>query len=153
MDRGWVRVLGAGCERLPRDLVHWNRSQGAPGLTLVGDDALGGAFGVTEDKDAAASAATDPDGLVPRAVRALRRLHKMWDWAKLYVYLMLDYDKVVFLDSDMLFLANADELAHLERLNLDVPIRFIRGAARRQDRRWQDLFDRLAAAVPGTKLV
>lgn len=29
-------------------------------------------FGVTEHKDAAASAATDPDGLVPRAVRALR---------------------------------------------------------------------------------
>jgi porphobilinogen synthase len=29
-------------------------------------------FGVTDDKDAAASAATDPDGLVPRAVRALR---------------------------------------------------------------------------------
>jgi porphobilinogen synthase len=29
-------------------------------------------FGVTQDKDAAASSATDPDGLVPRAVRALR---------------------------------------------------------------------------------
>ena len=29
-------------------------------------------FGVTADKDAAASSATDPDGLVPRAVRALR---------------------------------------------------------------------------------
>jgi len=32
-------------------------------------------FGVTEHKDAAASAATDPDGLVPRAVRALRDAH------------------------------------------------------------------------------
>jgi porphobilinogen synthase len=29
-------------------------------------------FGVTEQKDAQASAATDPDGLIPRAVRALR---------------------------------------------------------------------------------
>ncbi len=29
-------------------------------------------FGVTEQKDAAAKAATDPDGLIPRAVRALR---------------------------------------------------------------------------------
>ena len=32
-------------------------------------------FGVTEHKDAAASSATDPDGLVPRAVRALREAH------------------------------------------------------------------------------
>ncbi len=49
----------------------------APLVERVGNDLqLGLAsvllFGVTEDKDEKASSATDPDGLVPRAVRALR---------------------------------------------------------------------------------
>lgn len=45
VDHGWLRVLGAGCDRLPRTLASWN---GAPprlasGL-LVADDVLGGSF-------------------------------------------------------------------------------------------------------------
>lgn len=47
VDHGWLRVLGAGCPRLPRALDIWNGLGGerrcAEGL-LVGDDALGGFF-------------------------------------------------------------------------------------------------------------
>jgi hypothetical protein len=48
VDHGWVRVLGAGCPRLPRDLATWNRidqtERRLPGALLVGDDAIGGFF-------------------------------------------------------------------------------------------------------------
>ncbi len=46
-DHGWVRLLGAGSSRLPRDLAGWNGPLDAPrlpGATLVADDALGGFF-------------------------------------------------------------------------------------------------------------
>lgn len=49
VDDGWVRVLGASCDRLPRGLADWNRIGGdrrLPGALLVGDDALGGFFAV-----------------------------------------------------------------------------------------------------------
>jgi hypothetical protein len=45
VDHGWLRVLGAGCDRLPRSLPSWNGSppRHAAGL-LVADDAIGGCF-------------------------------------------------------------------------------------------------------------
>jgi len=45
VDDGWLRVLGSGCDRLPRTLASWNGAP--PRLTLgrlVADDALGGCF-------------------------------------------------------------------------------------------------------------
>jgi len=49
VDHGWVRVLGAGCDRLPRDLASWNGLGADPrleGALLVGDDVIGGFFAV-----------------------------------------------------------------------------------------------------------
>ena len=50
VDGGWLRVLGAGSPRLPRDLAGWNRigetPVRAPGALLCGDDAVGGFFAV-----------------------------------------------------------------------------------------------------------
>jgi len=51
VDDGWVRVLGSGHERLPRAIDTWNvldagRAPRAPGMLLVGDDAVGGFFAV-----------------------------------------------------------------------------------------------------------
>ena len=48
VDDGWLRVLGAGCDRLPRALDGWNGLETGTrrfdrGL-LVGDDVLGGFF-------------------------------------------------------------------------------------------------------------
>ncbi|MBF5042381.1 DUF2625 family protein [Aggregicoccus sp. 17bor-14] len=49
---GWLRVLGAGHERLPRDLAGWNGIDASPpeprlpGALLVADDAVGGFFAV-----------------------------------------------------------------------------------------------------------
>src|SRR5689334_5693402 len=49
-DHGWVRLLGAGHPRLPRDIARWNQRDGSgarlPGALLVADDAVGGFFGV-----------------------------------------------------------------------------------------------------------
>ncbi len=45
LDHGWVRVLGAGAERLTRDLSTWNRER-LPGAILVADDASGGFFAI-----------------------------------------------------------------------------------------------------------
>lgn len=50
VDRGWIRVLGAGHPRLPRGLGAWNEqhtgSVGQAGYLLVADDAIGGFFAV-----------------------------------------------------------------------------------------------------------
>jgi hypothetical protein len=50
VDRGWLRILGAGCPRLRRGLADWNGpGGGAPrlaGAMLVADDAVGGFFAV-----------------------------------------------------------------------------------------------------------
>jgi hypothetical protein len=48
IDHGWLRVLGAGCPRLPRAIDAWNGLPGdarrlSDGL-LVADDAVGGFF-------------------------------------------------------------------------------------------------------------
>ncbi len=50
VDRGWLRILGAGSPRLPRSLASWNGLPGpvqrhrAPGTILVADDVTGGFF-------------------------------------------------------------------------------------------------------------
>lgn len=45
---GWIRVLGAGCAKLPRTLATWNGlhqdRQRLPGALLFADDAVGGFF-------------------------------------------------------------------------------------------------------------
>jgi hypothetical protein len=52
VDRGWVRVLGAGCARLDGYLARWNGLGGAPlrdplpGALLVAHDAIGGVFAI-----------------------------------------------------------------------------------------------------------
>ena len=50
VDHGWIRILGSGCERLPRSLPEWNKGRtfdeygdSAPYL-LVADDVIGGFF-------------------------------------------------------------------------------------------------------------
>lgn len=50
VDGGWIRVLGGGSPRLPRDLGSWNFPKGVdqplrlPDAMLIADDALGGFF-------------------------------------------------------------------------------------------------------------
>ncbi len=47
VDSGWLRILGAGSERLARGLAEWNGLGGRlrlGGALLVGDDAVGGFF-------------------------------------------------------------------------------------------------------------
>lgn len=52
IDHGWIRVLGGGHPRLPRDIGSWNFPNGVdqrprlPGAMLVADDALGGFFAI-----------------------------------------------------------------------------------------------------------
>ncbi len=52
VDHGWVRVLGGGHARLPRDLATWNLgpreapNHRVPGAFLIGDDVLGGFFAI-----------------------------------------------------------------------------------------------------------
>ncbi len=49
-DNGWLRILGSGHERLPRNLAAWNRvslpieDQRHPGACLFADDVIGGFF-------------------------------------------------------------------------------------------------------------
>ena len=44
-DRGWLRVLGSGHERLTRTLPGWNEGR-CDGFYLVADDAVGGFFAI-----------------------------------------------------------------------------------------------------------
>lgn len=50
VDHGWLRILGAGCPRLPRALMAWNEGRvplspdGRPLVLLVADDVIGGFF-------------------------------------------------------------------------------------------------------------
>ncbi len=52
IDNGWIRVLGAGSDRLPRSVPGWNegktfRQDGtSPPFVLVADDVLGGFFAI-----------------------------------------------------------------------------------------------------------
>ena len=52
-----------------------------------------------------------PDDVLNPVFRGVvTRSGKWWDWVKLCAFLAQPYEKVVFLDSDLLFLANVDEL-------------------------------------------
>lgn len=50
IDRGWLRVLGSGCQKISRSLPAWNRGRsndekGSPrDFWLVADDVIGGFF-------------------------------------------------------------------------------------------------------------
>jgi hypothetical protein len=47
VDRGWLRILGAGSDKLERSLRSWNEAASTAhrqASVLVADDALGGAF-------------------------------------------------------------------------------------------------------------
>jgi len=50
VDDGWLRILGAGCARLPRSLPGWNAGkfptdgEGRAGALLIADDVVGGFF-------------------------------------------------------------------------------------------------------------
>lgn len=47
LDRGWLRVLGAGCKEMPRSIAVWNElDSGAPRVLVVAMDAIGGLYGV-----------------------------------------------------------------------------------------------------------
>lgn len=45
IDHGWLRILGSGHPKLPRNIVDWNAGQAA-GHVLVADDVIGGFFSV-----------------------------------------------------------------------------------------------------------
>ncbi|MGO9113585.1 MAG: DUF2625 domain-containing protein [Thermoguttaceae bacterium] len=50
VDHGWIRMLGSGCDRLPRSIADWNlgrtyqESGERPPCLLVADDVIGGFF-------------------------------------------------------------------------------------------------------------
>lgn len=52
IDKGWIRILGAGCEQLKRSLPEWNKGKtfgeyGEPApYLLIADDAVGGFFAI-----------------------------------------------------------------------------------------------------------
>ena len=52
VDAGWLRILGAGCPRLPRALMAWNTGRvpfgqdGRPGFLLVADDVVSGFYAI-----------------------------------------------------------------------------------------------------------
>lgn len=52
VDNGWIRILGSGSDRLPRDIANWNKGKtikefgdNIPYL-LIADDAVGGFFAI-----------------------------------------------------------------------------------------------------------
>lgn len=45
IDHGWLRVLGSGHPKLPRNIVEWNINRSS-GHLLVADDAVGGFFSI-----------------------------------------------------------------------------------------------------------
>jgi hypothetical protein len=45
VDHGWLRILGSGHPRLPRNIVEWNAGR-ASGHLLVADDVVGGFFSI-----------------------------------------------------------------------------------------------------------
>ena len=45
VDHGWLRFLGSGHPKLPRDIVEWNAGRSL-GYLLVADDVIGGFFAI-----------------------------------------------------------------------------------------------------------
>lgn len=46
IDHGWIRILGSGNTRFPRDVSNWNSDSNGSGLYLVADDAAGGFYAI-----------------------------------------------------------------------------------------------------------
>jgi len=52
IENGWIRILGAGCERMKRSLPAWNKGKTfseygeIPPYMLMADDAVGGLFAI-----------------------------------------------------------------------------------------------------------
>lgn len=51
VDHGWLRILGAGSEKLPRNIYSWNKlvimeKELIKQVTVIGDDVLGGIFAI-----------------------------------------------------------------------------------------------------------
>lgn len=52
INKGWIRILGSGCERLDRGMFQWNKGKTfenygePPAFLLVADDILGGLFAI-----------------------------------------------------------------------------------------------------------
>ena len=52
INKGWIRILGSGCERLDRGMFQWNKGKTfenygePPAYLLVADDILGGLFAI-----------------------------------------------------------------------------------------------------------
>ena len=52
ISKGWIRILGSGCERLDRGMFEWNKGKTfenygePPAYLLVADDILGGLFAI-----------------------------------------------------------------------------------------------------------
>ena len=52
INKGWIRILGSGCERLDRGMFEWNKGKTfenygePPAYLLVADDILGGLFAI-----------------------------------------------------------------------------------------------------------
>lgn len=52
IDGGWIRILGAGCDRMQRSLPEWNKGKTfseygeIPPYMLIADDAVGGLFAI-----------------------------------------------------------------------------------------------------------
>lgn len=70
IDHGWLRILGSGHPRLPRNLLDWNQPR-AKGFLLVADDAVGGFFalnGGALGQDTGAMYYWAPDGLAWEAL-------------------------------------------------------------------------------------
>lgn len=47
IELGWLRLLGSGHERLPRNLADWNRTRSTR-FRLIADDAVGGFFALNQ---------------------------------------------------------------------------------------------------------
>jgi hypothetical protein len=45
IDHGWIRMLGSGHPKLPRNIIDWNAGRSS-GYLLVADDAIGGFFAI-----------------------------------------------------------------------------------------------------------
>ena len=52
INKGWIRILGSGCERLDRGMFQWNKGKTfenygePPAYLLVANDILGGLFAI-----------------------------------------------------------------------------------------------------------
>ncbi len=46
IDHGWIRILGSGHKRFPRDVKNWNENSNGSGIYLIADDAAGGFFAI-----------------------------------------------------------------------------------------------------------